>query len=204
MRIFHLLSAMPMRVVSGRSRLMRAGFPTGTRGRRSSEEAHSLLGRRACSWPWEIVASAKTLCYLLNLVFWASISCCNTKKYWKEAPDLTEYLTSWTFALMVDRRPRMRKSRQNATVLIFMCLIWRSDVSRVSSLISVIGYLGFSYKQSPWPSLSPFFLSPMHRLPLHHFFFFLSFSTPRRTGRRLGSQLGTGTNWFVLLPLGFT
>jgi hypothetical protein len=28
---------------------MRAGFPTGTRRHRSSEEAHSLRGRRVCA-----------------------------------------------------------------------------------------------------------------------------------------------------------
>jgi hypothetical protein len=38
------LLVMPTRAVSGRSRLMRAGFPTRTRKRRSSEEAHTLLG----------------------------------------------------------------------------------------------------------------------------------------------------------------
>jgi hypothetical protein len=36
------------RVVSGRSRPMRAGFPTGTHMCRSSEEAHSFLGQRVC------------------------------------------------------------------------------------------------------------------------------------------------------------
>jgi hypothetical protein len=30
-------------------RPMRAGFPTGTHRRRSSEEAHSLLGQRVCA-----------------------------------------------------------------------------------------------------------------------------------------------------------
>jgi hypothetical protein len=104
---------------------------------------------------------------------------------------------------MVGRRPRMRRSHWNATILIFTCLIRRSDGSHMSSLISVVGYLGFSYKQSPWPTLSRFFLSPVRRLPFRCFSFFLSFSTPRRTGRRSGSQLGTGTNWFVLLPLRF-
>jgi hypothetical protein len=44
-----LLSAMPMRAVSGRCRPMRAGFPTGTHMRRSSEGAHSLLGQRVCT-----------------------------------------------------------------------------------------------------------------------------------------------------------
>jgi hypothetical protein len=43
---------------------MRVGFPTGTCGHRSSEEAHSLLGWRVCAWSWENVASTKTLCYL--------------------------------------------------------------------------------------------------------------------------------------------
>jgi hypothetical protein len=49
-RIFLLLPATLMRVVSGRSRPRRAGFPTGTRTCRLSEEAHSLLGRRACAY----------------------------------------------------------------------------------------------------------------------------------------------------------
>jgi hypothetical protein len=38
-RIFLLLSAMSTRIVSGRSRPMRARFPTGTHMCRSSEEA---------------------------------------------------------------------------------------------------------------------------------------------------------------------
>jgi hypothetical protein len=49
-RIFLLLPAMPTRAVSGRSRLRRAEFPTGTRRCMSSEEVHSLLGRRACAY----------------------------------------------------------------------------------------------------------------------------------------------------------
>jgi hypothetical protein len=42
--MFLLLPATPTRVVSGRSRPMRAGLPTGTRRRRSSDGAHLLLG----------------------------------------------------------------------------------------------------------------------------------------------------------------
>jgi hypothetical protein len=49
-RIFLLLSATPTRADSGRSRMMRVGFPTGTRRCRSSEEAHSLLGWRVCAY----------------------------------------------------------------------------------------------------------------------------------------------------------
>jgi hypothetical protein len=45
-RIFLLLSVMLTRAVNGRSRSMRARFPTGTHRCRSFEEAHSLLGRR--------------------------------------------------------------------------------------------------------------------------------------------------------------
>jgi hypothetical protein len=44
-----LLLVMPMRAVSGRSRLMGVGFPTGTRRCRSSYGDHSLLGRRVCA-----------------------------------------------------------------------------------------------------------------------------------------------------------
>jgi hypothetical protein len=40
---------MPMRVVSGKSRPMRDGFPIGTSRHRSFEEAHSLLGQRVCA-----------------------------------------------------------------------------------------------------------------------------------------------------------
>jgi hypothetical protein len=47
---------------------------------------------------------------------------------------------------MVDRRPRMRRSHRNATVLIFTCLIRRLDESRMNSLLSTVRYLGFSYK----------------------------------------------------------
>jgi hypothetical protein len=43
-RIFPLLPMMMMRAVSGRSRPMGTGFPTGTHRCRSSEEVHSLLG----------------------------------------------------------------------------------------------------------------------------------------------------------------
>jgi hypothetical protein len=71
---------------------------------------------------------------------------------------------------MVDRRPRMRRSHRNATVLIFTWLIQRSDGSHVSNWILVIRYLGFSYKQPPWPSPSWSFLpsatSPFLFLPL--------------------------------------
>jgi hypothetical protein len=49
-RIFLLLLATSTRVVSGRSRLMRTGFPIGTHRCRSSEEAHSLLGQRVCTY----------------------------------------------------------------------------------------------------------------------------------------------------------
>jgi hypothetical protein len=44
-----LLLTMPTRAVSGRSRSIMAGFPTGTRRHRSSDGAHSLLGRRVCA-----------------------------------------------------------------------------------------------------------------------------------------------------------
>jgi hypothetical protein len=37
------------RVVSGRSRPMRAGFPTGAHRRRSSDGDHPLLRRRVCA-----------------------------------------------------------------------------------------------------------------------------------------------------------
>jgi hypothetical protein len=47
---------------------------------------------------------------------------------------------------MVDRRPQMQRSHRNATVLIFTCLIQRSDGSRMNSLLSAIEYFGFSYK----------------------------------------------------------
>jgi hypothetical protein len=68
-RIF-LLSATPMRAVSGRSRPMRAGLPTGTHRCRSSEEAPSLLGRRVCL-SWETSAFTKTLIISWS-IFWVS------------------------------------------------------------------------------------------------------------------------------------
>jgi hypothetical protein len=43
--------------VSGRSKSMRTGFPTGTRRRRSSDEEHSLLGRRACAYDERITST---------------------------------------------------------------------------------------------------------------------------------------------------
>jgi hypothetical protein len=64
-RIFLLLPAIPMMAVSGRSRPMRAGFPTRTRSCRSFEEAHSLLGRRVCAYR-ERQCFRKTLIYLLK------------------------------------------------------------------------------------------------------------------------------------------
>jgi hypothetical protein len=82
----------------------------------------------------------KETCYC-TFEFWS----CNAKK--KEAPELIENLTFWTVARMVDRRPRMRRSHRNATVLLFTSLIRRSDGSHVSNWILVVGYLGFSYKQ---------------------------------------------------------
>jgi hypothetical protein len=44
-----LLPVMPMRAISGRSRPMRARFPTGTHRHRPSEGAHSLLEQRVCA-----------------------------------------------------------------------------------------------------------------------------------------------------------
>jgi hypothetical protein len=49
-RILLLLPATLMRAVSGRSRPMRAGFPTGTHRCRSFKEAHSLLGPWLCAY----------------------------------------------------------------------------------------------------------------------------------------------------------
>jgi hypothetical protein len=49
-RTFHFVPPTPTRAVSGRSRPMRAGFPTGTCRCRSSEETHSLLGRRVSAY----------------------------------------------------------------------------------------------------------------------------------------------------------
>jgi hypothetical protein len=81
---------------------------------------------------------------------------CNVKKRKKEAPELIENLTFWTVARMVDRRPRMRISRRNVTVLLFTCLIQRSDRSRINSLFLAIGYLGFLYKSAnPLPVICP-------------------------------------------------
>jgi hypothetical protein len=62
---------------------------------------------------------------------------------------LTKNLTFLTVAPMVDRRPRMRRSHWNATVLLFTCLIRRmSDGSRMNSLFLAVGCLGFLYKNS--------------------------------------------------------
>jgi hypothetical protein len=43
-RIFLLLLTMQTRAISGRSKSMRVGFPTGTRRCRSFDEGHSSLG----------------------------------------------------------------------------------------------------------------------------------------------------------------
>jgi hypothetical protein len=57
---------------------------------------------------------------------------------------------------MVDRRPRMRRSRRNATVLLFTCLIQRSNGSRMNSLFLAVECLGFFYKNSqPLPFVCP-------------------------------------------------
>jgi hypothetical protein len=47
--IFLILPVTPMSAISGRSRPMRPGFPSRTHRCRSFEEAHTLLGRRACA-----------------------------------------------------------------------------------------------------------------------------------------------------------
>jgi hypothetical protein len=44
---------------------------------------------------------------------------------------------------MDEQKPRMRRSRRNAPVLILTCFIQRADGSRMSSLISTIGYIRF-------------------------------------------------------------
>jgi hypothetical protein len=49
-RIFLFLPATPTRAISGRSRTMMAGFPTGTHRCRLTEETHSLLGQRECTY----------------------------------------------------------------------------------------------------------------------------------------------------------
>jgi hypothetical protein len=67
-RMLLLLLMMLMRAVSGRSRPMRARFPTGTRMHRSSEGDHSLLGWRMCAWR-ERNHFRKTLFYLLKCSF---------------------------------------------------------------------------------------------------------------------------------------
>jgi hypothetical protein len=56
---------------------MRAGFPTGTRMRRLSEEAHSLLGRR-CVLDVRDNRFRKTLLYLLKHSFGLIICKLNT------------------------------------------------------------------------------------------------------------------------------
>jgi hypothetical protein len=60
---------------------------------------------------------------------------------------LTENLTFWTVALMVDRRQRMWRSRRNAIVLLFTCLIRMSDGSRINSLFLVV--FSFLLKKQP-------------------------------------------------------
>jgi hypothetical protein len=47
--MFLLFPVALTRVVTGRSRPMRDGFPTVTHRRRSSDGAQSLLGRRVCA-----------------------------------------------------------------------------------------------------------------------------------------------------------
>jgi hypothetical protein len=58
-RIFLRLPVTLMRVVSGRSRPVRAGFPTGTHKCRSFDEGHSLLGQRVCTYHEREIASVK-------------------------------------------------------------------------------------------------------------------------------------------------
>jgi hypothetical protein len=78
----------------------------------------------------------------------------------------------------------MRRSHRNTTVFIFTCLIRRSDGSRMSSLISVVGYLGFSYKQVPClASPDPFFLRSAASL-----FVVFSFSPSAHQGGRAGDR----------------
>jgi hypothetical protein len=66
-RIFLLLSATPTRAVSGRSRLRRTVFPTGTHRCRSSEEAQLSSRVKSMCLSWETNASAKTL-----IIFWST------------------------------------------------------------------------------------------------------------------------------------
>jgi hypothetical protein len=66
------LSAMLMRAVSGRSRLMRDGFHTRTHRCRSSDEGHSLLGQRVCAYHDRQNTSALTLSYPFEAAFVAS------------------------------------------------------------------------------------------------------------------------------------
>jgi hypothetical protein len=52
---------------------MRAGFLTGTHRHRSSDEGHSLLGRRECAYH-ERNTSANH-CQSFEAIFWASTLC---------------------------------------------------------------------------------------------------------------------------------
>jgi hypothetical protein len=65
---------------------------------------------------------------------------------------------------MVDRRPRMRRSHQNRSILILTCLIQMSDGSRMTHLIWCVRWI----RLQPYLSIvSPYFSSdpfPEHRL----------------------------------------
>jgi hypothetical protein len=73
---------------------------------------------------------------------------------------------------MVDQRPRMWRSHRNMTVLLFTCLIWRSDGSRMNSLFLAVGCLSFLYKTTTVTQPSRSFFS------LHHLCSFLSAAFP--------------------------
>jgi hypothetical protein len=115
------------------------------------------------------------------------------KKKKEEAPELTKNLTFWTVAPMVDRRPQMWRSHQNATILLFTCLIQMSDESRMNSLFFVVGCLGFFYKnihrEPSFTVLSPRAPPPSPRL--------LPFKEQggRQGGRRIWEFVDRGRCW---------
>jgi hypothetical protein len=76
--MFLLLLAMPMRVVRGRSRPMRAGFPTRAHKLRSFDGAHSLLLWRVCTLRERWITSAKTLLHPLKCSFAFKLMYLNT------------------------------------------------------------------------------------------------------------------------------
>jgi hypothetical protein len=84
----------------------------------------------------------------------------------REASEVDQKFTFWSVALMVDRRPRMRRSRRNVTVWLLTRMIRRSDESMVNRSFLAVFWTRLPAYEMYRYLLVPSVYSPERR---HHF-----------------------------------